>query len=795
VEKVGGERIWPADLDGDGDDELLLLGVDSTRGLASRLLFEDDGRVIEQTNHPGRVGAPWVLDVWGDARPEVVVPVVRDDSLFLSVTSGEGRKLFAFLLVTGKPRSEPDGELPWDPVVSGVWSVDVDGDGERDLVTSVTTMYARYPRGVFANRLPDGERIGEALIGAPTVATLFADFDEDGDPELLAATQRTRHGGDVAGIADSLSHLILFELTPTPRVAWSRRLDGGDVPALGWTAPEGDPDREVIVASGLGRLVVELLDPVTGRVTLRRALEGRFWDPAIVDLDRDLRPEIVAARVDRPTVARVDSDLATVTEVPGHVNPTYASTWPDLDGDGVAELVFRTPSGFALFDARLHVKAVVAGGEMTGVQYRGLMRPAHLLYDSDGLARVATLQPNPWFLVVRFGPGALAVLLPLGAWFLVTHLRRLGYRIRVVHAAGMEALDAGGLGVLVLDVRGRVRWRGSGAGQALGPGGGRASDLDDLATASPELASYCQGLLAADPARGRTEGVTLRRANGGGALRLSARPVIIGSAGDPHWLVRIDGGEAPSNGAARTWPMFAQRIAHSIKNPLTHMLLTVQRLQTEYRERAPAVADRLDPYAERIQDGIGQLRRLTSSFLKLVDLASPELEAVDPARLVQEYAEHERARLPPDIRLTVYAADDLPPACVDQDQIRLALDNLVTNAVNALDAGGTITLTVTPVLGVDLDGGGCPGDYVQIEVLDTGKGLSADLVDRAFEVGFTTSEDGSGLGLAIVRKIVADHGGLITLQSTPGVGTSVTIHLPIAGPVPALERASVEGAS
>jgi signal transduction histidine kinase len=242
--------------------------------------------------------------------------------------------------------------------------------------------------------------------------------------------------------------------------------------------------------------------------------------------------------------------------------------------------------------------------------------------------------------------------------------------------------------------------------------------------------------------------------------------------------VSLDGIGVPTVGLPETWAMMAQRTAHALRNPLTHMLLTVQRLQTEYRERAPAVASRLDPYAERIVQGIGQLRRLTSSFLKVVDVTELELRECDLNRLVAGFCEALASRLPPDIRLRVETAARSPHARVDDEELEVALDNLIANAVNAMEEGGTLTVATSDARAVRLEGTDSPADYVQLEVMDTGCGIPPHLRERLFEPGVTTRDEGSGLGLAIVRKIVGDHGGHITLQSEVGVGTVFTIHLP-----------------
>jgi nitrogen-specific signal transduction histidine kinase len=576
------------------------------------------------------------------------------------------------------------------------------------------------------------------------------------------------------------SYLILFDLTPKPRVAWSRTLTSGGGAALGWTDLNNDGTREVLLARTAGQLQIEIIDARTLQAVRHRDFAGAYFPPVLVDLDWDTHPEVVAASGTHDELVLVDDNLGSVRRLKPPFPLTRGSVWPDVDGDGVQELAFQIPGkGFALLDPELHVKAVFPRGSITGIQDRGPGLRPRIFIEAEGQALDATLQSNPWFLPIRYGPPGLAIALCIGGVFVITYAQRFRSRYRLMYAVGVESLEAKGRGLMVLDGRGSIRWRGPGLAWTSDRTERDVSSLSGLSAHEPELVAWCRQNMRVRPPRTRTGSISLRQTAGAEHADVSMTPVVIGSTHDPHWIVRIAGSGHASQEA---WPMMAQRITHAVKNPLTHMLLTVQRLQAEYRERAPAVASRLDPYSERIQDGIGQLRRLTTSFLKLVDLAEPELEETDLASLVTDFGERFRAHLPPDIRLRVETAGEAPTARVDREQIEVALDNLVTNAVDALEAGGTITLTVALAPGVRLDGDSSARDYVQIEVMDVGKGIPTEARERLFEPGYSTSEDGSGLGLAIVKKIVTDHEGRISLDSDVGVGTVFTLLIPQTGP-------------
>src|SRR5262249_45664518 len=123
-----------------------------------------------------------------------------------------------------------------------------------------------------------------------------------------------------------------------------------------------------------------------------------------------------------------------------------------------------------------------------------------------------------------------------------------------------------------------------------------------------------------------------------------------------------------------------------------------------------------------------------------------------------------------ELALELSSAD--PIALVDAAQIRQCLVNLVRNAVEAVVAKGSGTVTITTSR---------TRNPVTIAVADTGIGIAADVIPRLFDPFFSTKERGSGLGLALTQQIVKDHGGDMAVTSTVGVGTTFTVSVPASG--------------
>ena len=156
------------DLDGDGRDEYVRHPRSGDRDPSSRsnvVLYAHGGRTIEQVNFAGQAGQPYFHDLTGNGRLEVLVPVVHDNTLSVHVVDAAGEKLFRVSIMSGSPRQEPDGEIPWFANIAGLWVTDVTGDGNDELVTMATTRLARAPRGVFVHRCLMARRSAAGLQG------------------------------------------------------------------------------------------------------------------------------------------------------------------------------------------------------------------------------------------------------------------------------------------------------------------------------------------------------------------------------------------------------------------------------------------------------------------------------------------------------------------------------------------------------------------------------------------------------------------------------------------------------
>ncbi len=194
------------------------------------------------------------------------------------------------------------------------------------------------------------------------------------------------------------------------------------------------------------------------------------------------------------------------------------------------------------------------------------------------------------------------------------------------------------------------------------------------------------------------------------------------------------------------WQEVARRMAHEVKNPLTPIQLTAQRLLRRNRE------GRLDPAA--IQEGaetilaeVSSLSRLVDSFSRFARLPIPQFSPCDPADLLRQVAALYGPNHP-EIRWVLRLPDTPVSALWDGDMVKRALINYVDNAVAAVEGRGSVRLSLS-----------VEGEALRFDVVDDGAGVPEADRGRLFEPYFSTKRKGTGLGLAIVRRIAHDHGG------------------------------------
>jgi signal transduction histidine kinase/DNA-binding NarL/FixJ family response regulator/HAMP domain-containing protein len=230
--------------------------------------------------------------------------------------------------------------------------------------------------------------------------------------------------------------------------------------------------------------------------------------------------------------------------------------------------------------------------------------------------------------------------------------------------------------------------------------------------------------------------------------------------------------------------LLAGGIAHDFNNLLTGILANASLAQASLHDGA-SVRARL----QEVEKASLRAQALTQQLLTFSRGGAPVRKTIRLGELVREAASF--ALSGASVRCEFALPDDLWPAPVDAGQIGQVVANLVINAAQAMEAGGTVTVSGENVEAGAVGGPpGAPGRHVCISVRDEGCGIPPDDLERIFDPYFTTKPGGTGLGLATAYSVVRRHGGHLAVSSRPGAGSTFRVYLPAAHPsAPAAEGA------
>jgi two-component system nitrogen regulation sensor histidine kinase NtrY len=351
---------------------------------------------------------------------------------------------------------------------------------------------------------------------------------------------------------------------------------------------------------------------------------------------------------------------------------------------------------------------------------------------------------------------------------LVEANRQLDHRRRFTEAV----LSGVSSGVIGLDAEGRINLPNRSASDLL------STDLDrlvdaDFGTIVPEMLPLLEAARTASgrPAEGQ---VTVLREGRRRTffVRIAGQPLEDGTRGYVVTFDDITELEAAQRKAA--WSDVARRIAHEIKNPLTPIQLSAERLRRKYMHEIKTDPETFRICTETIVRQVGDIGRMVDEFSSFARMPTPSMREDDLAELVRQTVFLQRnAR--PEITFDSEIPDARLWLSYDPRQIGQALTNLLQNAIDAIDG------REPPADGQSLPPGRIAtrivdrGGRTAVIIEDNGKGLPAENRERLTEPYVTTRAKGTGLGLAIVKKIMEDHGGDLVLEDRAGGGTSVSL--------------------
>jgi two-component system, sporulation sensor kinase E len=214
--------------------------------------------------------------------------------------------------------------------------------------------------------------------------------------------------------------------------------------------------------------------------------------------------------------------------------------------------------------------------------------------------------------------------------------------------------------------------------------------------------------------------------------------------------------------------LLAAGVAHEIGNPLNSLHIHLQLMERSVQKLHDGEKAELEKSIDVARSEVNRLDSIVTQFLKAIRPSRPQLRPENVNTIVEEAVRFFAPELQDrEILVEQELRSDLPLLQLDRDQMKQAFYNVIKNSVESMHRHGTLRIRT------DLT-----DTHVIVRFVDTGGGMSAENLSRVFEPYFTTKPSGSGLGLLIVRRIVREHGGELSIESSQGRGLTLTIRLP-----------------
>jgi len=797
VQELAGQPRIFFDLNHNGHEESVEILDTPHQGNIYRVRFySDDLELVDQINFNGPIQKLVTFDWNHDGRDEMAFFYTYRDTAFVRILDQRLRTLREAPLFSGRPRVENNVSYPWMGQIMAAFLTDLENDGRDELVVIPSEGYAQSPRGVYVYSVPSlklkwNYEIGPAIQREPVVA----DFDGDGLKEIMVPTISTCNRNRANGTDDYHSYIFVF--SHDGRLKWRRKFgDKYSKVSAYYRDIDGNHRMEIVafVQHALASQIrpgIEILDPATGKSLIpERKFPHPFKAHYIGQLNSDLPMEILLAD-SRGDLMLLNEKLNIVRKVTYHDVIRGIQAVPDITGNGLKEIFCLTSSQFLWINPQN--LATLATLPLSGFRFRESQNRLYVYHPLNaGVTLVACDNNGRPVLYVPHKLIAYAVrkwAIPVAAMIL---LMLALYSTRLLASTQWEktffrrtlekSLAAINQPAFVLDTSDRILMANPLGKMMLHlPDGRFPVSLREVERKNPELAAELRRLRFSDVVRQRFSFVD--RKNAGVVEEVIAEPLEHPGHIRPFWFVHVqEKAPHPEFTAAADWAALASRVAHEVKTPLTSIQLALQRLQKEW-QRGDNRNGTADSLFQRIFERIEHLRKVTRNFVKLMNLEELSLVPTDLNRFLEQFFNSQAFELPADIRLELQLQPGLPPIRTDREQLQTVVENLISNAVNAMPRGGILTVRTELSRNLRFDDDGGPTTYVTLEILDTGEGISEEMQQFLFKPYLKGGREKVGLGLTIVNKIVRDHGGHVEIHSMVNTGTAVTVYFPVENAV------------
>lgn len=648
-------------------------------------------------------------------------------------------------------------------------------------------------RGLMAVRPATGEVVWEYLFGPQVANLLIFDLDGNGDDEILVGSYAPQNGRIFNDIPDDSSYVFLF--SSNGHLRWRQALGGiytGAIPALGDI--NGDGIREVLAYRYSKNAVRDntdellLLDLETGKPGKHVRAGKQFTEimpqktfNLCQDFNGDGKDEMVVANSDG-IVRMFGANLQIIKTSPAFEKPLEIHAIADFTGDKIPEIVLLTSDNrLIVLNDLLEPLVEYPVGAMCQIhRVKSRVKSELLLncFSHDGMSdyTLCELRPVPisktvishgkfWFYWLIPGVFVMVLVLIIQRRF----WGRTARKILFTFLENARVLDS----VLIIRRDGKVMHLGKHWEQRFGIPAWQVvhrkyEKIFSVPTARV-LLQPVEKILKQPRQEVRFEGLENRYFS----IRVNYLRLL------RYFLLYLnDLTEEKHQQQVQSWTTVAQRLAHSIKNPLTTVKLNaedlIDLLDSRYAIQDPDVVESLNAIITQAE----KLTRMSDGFMRFVQFEIPKASPLNLNQQIQERVSEWMPAQQSAIQVKFELKEGLPDILFDTEQFVFVLKTIFFNAVESLEKSGRILITTNQVEVLTTQG--TRQQMVEMQIHDNGKGIPAEFLEKVFQPFFTRKKTGTGLGLHIALKVMQTHGGTIHLESEENIGTTVTLRFRLA---------------
>ena len=800
--------VGSTDLNNNGTDEVLYVyGRDeSSGGYTSAAVVEEEflgHGAVEQINSAYShwpIADVFLRDVWGDSLKELLLIRPVGDSVYLEVnlfSDSSAPETIYMLAAMARWGLAANG---WkDLFIVPLTGIDLNGDDRRDLIFSRSSKVNNVEKAdsAFERGLVAYDLVGDSVLWFFPLADLvnkknFLVLDRpEGRKLIVAAVLACANSYSVNGM-DS-EHAYLIAIDDQGREVWRQTISEAGFFYPHMTTHDCD-------ANGIPEIILDLDGRLTGNKNVTSLV---CVDPLTGQIIKKAAP---ITRPDGVPFILPDSSaegatilLSCVDEAAGRIfqyslDLEFRGVWEgrfaniimveNIVGDSAAEIIVGLLNGgSAMLDQNFEPIGIT---DIEGINqtYRHQKGTGLLSYTYQK-AMILIPHKTP-FLTMYFARYKwwLAVAAAVAVFF---GILRITVWVRRLHQStlGLPTLDRINAAVIVLDRKGRVKFfnRNPLVRELFGDDLHRSKAIEKSAMAKyPELVAAVRQSFQA-PLLPYTERLQLTVSDRNYQIELVIYPrvekgktfigkilVIEDISGKIAWERKAVLGEA------------AQRWIHRLKNSIATASIYLDNMAEDNKVLAD-LSDRAAfiRYYSEIRSQLGETADTAGKILRYTRITKPVLAWCDLNQVVEEAIAPYCLSTIPGITVAKRLQPNLSEVLIDPDQIKEIVDNLLSNAMKAVQDGGEVTVETRLASGLhDIQS---DGRFVEIAVSDTGCGIPEGEIEKIFLPGFSRRGNGTGIGLAVVKEIIANHDGKIEVKSIEGQGSQFIIHLPMTAGV------------